>query len=66
LREILKIGVVGGSKNGDFIGLICFWSENGGKNEQKFAFFYIFLQKFAFFASFCKKLIVFEHFFCTS
>jgi len=43
----LKIGVVGGSKNGDFIGLICFWGKNGGKNEQKFAFFCIFLQKFA-------------------
>jgi hypothetical protein len=39
LREILKNGVVGGSKNGDFIGLICFWGKNGGKNEQKFAFF---------------------------
>jgi len=24
LDEILKNGVVGGSKNGDFIGLICF------------------------------------------
>jgi hypothetical protein len=32
LREILKNGVVGGSKNGDFIGLICFWGKNGGKN----------------------------------
>jgi len=32
LTEILKNGVVGGSKNGDFIGLICFWAKNGGKN----------------------------------
>jgi hypothetical protein len=32
LREILKNGAVGGSKNGDFIGPICFWGENGGKN----------------------------------
>ena len=35
LREILKNGVVGGSKNGDFIGLNCFQRKNGGKNEQK-------------------------------
>jgi hypothetical protein len=32
LREILKNGVVGGSKKSDFIGLICFWAKNGGKN----------------------------------
>jgi len=32
LREILKNGVVGGSKKCDFIGLICFWPKNGGKN----------------------------------
>jgi hypothetical protein len=32
LRGILKIGVVGGGKKCDFIGLICFWGENGGKN----------------------------------
>jgi hypothetical protein len=35
LREILKNGAAGGSKKGDFIGLICFWAKNGGKNEQK-------------------------------
>jgi hypothetical protein len=39
LREILKNGVCGDSEKGDFIGLICFWGKNGGKNEQKFAFF---------------------------
>jgi hypothetical protein len=32
LRVFLKNGVVGGSKNGGFIGLICFWGKNGGKN----------------------------------
>jgi hypothetical protein len=32
LRGILKIGVVGDTKKGDFIGLICFWAKNGGKN----------------------------------
>jgi hypothetical protein len=32
LREILEIGVVGDSKKGDFIGLICFWAKNEGKN----------------------------------
>jgi hypothetical protein len=32
LREILKIGEVGGSKKGDFIGLIRFQRKNGGKN----------------------------------
>jgi hypothetical protein len=47
LRENLKNGVVGGSKKGDFIGLICYWGKNWGKNEQKFAFFCIYLQKFA-------------------
>jgi hypothetical protein len=35
LREILKNGVVGGGKNGDFIGLMCFWAKNEGENEQK-------------------------------
>ena len=35
LREILKIGVVGGRKRSGFIGLICFWLKNEGKNEQK-------------------------------
>jgi hypothetical protein len=28
----LKNGVVGGGKKCDFIGLICFWGKNGGKN----------------------------------
>jgi hypothetical protein len=46
LREILKNGVVGGSKNDDFIGLICFWAKNEGKNEQKLALFCIFLHFF--------------------
>jgi hypothetical protein len=32
LGEILKFGVVGGSKKRDFIGLICFWAKNEGKN----------------------------------
>jgi hypothetical protein len=32
LREILKNGVVGGNIKRDFIGLICFWAKNGGKN----------------------------------
>jgi hypothetical protein len=32
LREILKNGVVGDSKKCDFIGLMCFWGKNGGKN----------------------------------
>jgi len=32
LREILKNGVVGDSKKCDFIGLICFWAKNEGKN----------------------------------
>jgi hypothetical protein len=32
LREILKNGVAGDSKKCDFIGLICFWAKNGGKN----------------------------------
>jgi hypothetical protein len=35
LRDFLKIGVVGDSKKGDFIGLMRFWAKNGGKNEQK-------------------------------
>jgi hypothetical protein len=33
LREILKNGVAGGSKKGDFIGLMRFWVKNEGKNE---------------------------------
>ncbi|MCX6704592.1 MAG: hypothetical protein NTZ07_04090, partial [Candidatus Woesebacteria bacterium] len=45
LREILKNGVVGGSKKCDFIGLICFWAKNGGKNEHVFALFCTFLSK---------------------
>jgi hypothetical protein len=28
----LKNGVVGDSIKCDFIGLICFWAKNGGKN----------------------------------
>jgi hypothetical protein len=39
LREILKNGVCGDSEKCVFIGPICFWGKNGGKNEQKFAFF---------------------------
>jgi len=35
LRIFLKNGVVGDGKKGDFIGLICFWAKNEGKNEQK-------------------------------
>jgi hypothetical protein len=45
LREILKNGVVGGSKKCDFIGLIRFWAKNGGKNEHFFALFCTFLSK---------------------
>ena len=45
LREILKNGVVGGSKKGDFIGLIRFWAKNEGKNEHVFALFCTFLSK---------------------
>jgi hypothetical protein len=37
LGENLKIGVVGDSKMRDFIGLICFWGKNEGKNERFFA-----------------------------
>jgi hypothetical protein len=36
----LKNGVVGDSDNRDFIGLICLWAKNEGKNEHFFAFFY--------------------------
>jgi len=32
LREILRNGVVGDSNKCDFIGLICFWAKNEGKN----------------------------------
>jgi len=53
LREILKNGVVGGTKKRDFIGLICFWAKNEGKNERVLS-------------KNCKKLTVFEHFICTS
>jgi hypothetical protein len=45
LREILKNGVVGDSKKRDFIGLICFWAKNEGKNEHVFALFCTFLSK---------------------
>jgi len=45
LREILKNGVAGGSIKCDFIGLMCFWAKNGGKNEHVFALFALFLQK---------------------
>jgi hypothetical protein len=33
LTVFLKNGVVGGSKKGDFIGLMRFWAKNEGKNE---------------------------------
>jgi len=46
LREILKNGVAGGSKKGDFIGLMRFWVKNEGKNEQKLALFSTFLSVF--------------------
>jgi hypothetical protein len=42
LREILKNGAAGNSKNSDFIGHICFWAKNEGKNEH---FFVLFCQK---------------------
>jgi len=45
LGENLKIGVVGGCKKCDFIGLICFWAKNEGKNERFFALFCTFLSK---------------------
>jgi hypothetical protein len=45
LTEILKIGVVGSNKTGDFIGLMCFWAKNEGKNECFFALFCIFFAK---------------------
>ena len=45
LTVFLKNGVVGGSKECGFIGLICFWAKNEGKNEQKLAIFCIFLSK---------------------
>jgi hypothetical protein len=45
LREILKIGVAGGSIKGDFIGLIRFWAKNGGKNEHFWVFFCVFFAK---------------------
>jgi hypothetical protein len=45
LREILKNGVVSGSKKCDFIGHICFWAKNEGKNECFFALFCVFFAK---------------------
>jgi hypothetical protein len=45
LREILKNGVVGDNKKRDFIGRICFWAKNEGKNEHVFALFCTFLSK---------------------
>jgi len=59
LEVFLKNGV-GGSKKCGFIGLICFWAKNGGKNER---FFY---KNERVLSKNCKKLTVFEHFFCTS
>jgi hypothetical protein len=44
--------VVGGSKKGDFIGLICFWAKNEGKNWRFLRFF---VKNERLFASFCKK-----------
>jgi hypothetical protein len=41
--------VVGGSKNSDFIGLICFWAKNEGKNEHFLVLFCIFLSKMSVF-----------------
>jgi hypothetical protein len=35
LKDFLEIGVGGGGKKGDFIGLMRFWAKNEGKNEQK-------------------------------
>jgi hypothetical protein len=46
LEFFLKNGVVGGSKKCGFIGLICFWAKNEGKNEQKLALFCTFLSVF--------------------
>jgi hypothetical protein len=45
LTEILKNGVAGGSIKCDFIGLMCFWAKNEGKNERFFALFYVFFAK---------------------
>jgi len=45
LKVFLKNGVVGGSKKRDFIGLMCFWAKNEGKNERFFALFCTFLSK---------------------
>jgi hypothetical protein len=45
LTVFLKNGVVGDSKKGDFIGLICFWAKNEGKNERFFASFCVFFAK---------------------
>jgi len=45
LREILKNGVVDDSEKCDFIGLICFWAKNEGKNEHVFALFCTFFAK---------------------
>jgi hypothetical protein len=43
--EILKNGVAGDSDNAVFIGLICFWAKNEGKNECFFALFCVFFAK---------------------
>jgi hypothetical protein len=45
LKEILKNGVAGDSKKCDFIGLMCFWAKNEGKNERFFALFCVFFAK---------------------
>jgi hypothetical protein len=37
--------VVGSSKTGDIIGLMCFWAKNEGKNEHFFALFCVFFAK---------------------
>jgi len=43
--DFLKNGVVGGSKKGNFIGLMRFWAKIGGKNERFFALFCTFFAK---------------------
>jgi hypothetical protein len=45
LREISKNGVVGDGEKYDYIGLICFWAKNEGKNECFFALFCVFFAK---------------------
>jgi hypothetical protein len=66
LREILKNGVVGDSKNGDFIGLIRFWLKMRVKMSKNLRFFEFFCKNERVLSKNCKKLTVFEHFFCTS